>query len=136
MMHAFIFIFHLHNINAKCVYTCVSSHQGIFSASLCSLAGRYDNPTPTRFLVPTDCLKIPAQVDSCTPVSGWEHVLQKGSHDLNNFATCTQLWFSIFTEISTVSVVINVLSSDFCPKAQNFYGFETFFEVQTKIAYT
>ncbi len=31
------------------------------SASLCSLAGRYDNPIPTRFLAPIDCLKIPAQ---------------------------------------------------------------------------
>jgi hypothetical protein len=35
--------------------------QGINSASLCSLAGRYDIPIPTRFLVPIDCLKIPAQ---------------------------------------------------------------------------
>ncbi len=34
--------------------------QGINSASLCSLAGRYDNPIPTRFLAPIDCLKIPA----------------------------------------------------------------------------
>ena len=31
------------------------------SASLCSLAGRYDNPIPVRFLAPIDCLKIPAQ---------------------------------------------------------------------------
>ncbi len=31
------------------------------SASLCSLAGRYDNPIPTRFLAPIDCLKILAQ---------------------------------------------------------------------------
>jgi hypothetical protein len=30
------------------------------SVSLCSLAGRYDNPIPTQFLAPTDCLKIPA----------------------------------------------------------------------------
>jgi hypothetical protein len=30
------------------------------SASLCSLAGRYDNPIFTRFLAPIDCLKIPA----------------------------------------------------------------------------
>jgi hypothetical protein len=35
--------------------------QGINSGSLCSLAGRYDNPIPTRFLSPKDCLKIPAQ---------------------------------------------------------------------------
>jgi hypothetical protein len=35
--------------------------QGMNSASLCSLAGRYyDNPIPSRFLVPIDCIKIPA----------------------------------------------------------------------------
>jgi hypothetical protein len=28
---------------------------------LWSLVGRYDNPIPTRFLTPIDCLKIPAQ---------------------------------------------------------------------------
>ncbi len=33
---------------------------GTDSASLCSLAGRYDHPTPTRFLAPIDCSKIPA----------------------------------------------------------------------------
>jgi hypothetical protein len=30
------------------------------SASLCSLAGRYDNPIPTRFIDPIDCSEIPA----------------------------------------------------------------------------
>ncbi len=34
---------------------------GMNSASLCSLAGRYDNPIPLRFLAPIDTLKIPAQ---------------------------------------------------------------------------
>ncbi len=29
---------------------------------LCSQAGRYDNPIPTRFLALIDCLKIPAQM--------------------------------------------------------------------------
>jgi hypothetical protein len=33
------------------------------SASLYSLAGRYDKPLPTRFLAPMDCLKIPALLD-------------------------------------------------------------------------
>jgi hypothetical protein len=28
--------------------------------TVCSLAGRYDNPIPTRCLTPIDCLKIPA----------------------------------------------------------------------------
>jgi hypothetical protein len=32
------------------------------SASLCSLAGRYDNPIPPWFLAPIDFLKIPAQL--------------------------------------------------------------------------
>ncbi len=35
--------------------------QGINSASLCGLAGRYENPIPTCFLAPRDCLKITAQ---------------------------------------------------------------------------
>ncbi len=35
--------------------------QGMNSASLCSLAGRYDNPIPHRFLAPIDFLKIPSQ---------------------------------------------------------------------------
>ncbi len=35
--------------------------QGINPARLCSLAGRYDNPIPTRFLAPIHCFKIPAQ---------------------------------------------------------------------------
>jgi hypothetical protein len=32
------------------------------SASLCSLAGRYENPIPPRCLAPIDFLKIPAQL--------------------------------------------------------------------------
>jgi hypothetical protein len=36
--------------------------QGMNSASLCSLAGRYDNPLPPRFLAPIDSLKIPALI--------------------------------------------------------------------------
>jgi hypothetical protein len=34
--------------------------QGMNSASLCSLAGRYDNPIHTRCLNPIGCSKIPA----------------------------------------------------------------------------
>jgi hypothetical protein len=36
--------------------------QGMNSASLCNLAGRYDNPIPPQFLAPIDPLKIPALV--------------------------------------------------------------------------
>ncbi len=41
--------------------------QGINSASLCSQAGRYDNPIPNRFLARIDCSKIPAQVNEPPP---------------------------------------------------------------------
>jgi hypothetical protein len=34
--------------------------QGMNSAILCSLAGRYDNPLPPQFLAPIDSLKISA----------------------------------------------------------------------------
>ncbi len=36
--------------------------RGINSASLCSLEGQYDNPIPSRFLAPIDCLKIPFKI--------------------------------------------------------------------------
>ncbi len=38
-----------------------------FRQPTCSLAGRYDNPLPPRFLAPIDSLKIPAQI-SCLSV--------------------------------------------------------------------
>ncbi len=47
--------------------------QGMNSASICSLAGRYENPIPPRCLAPLDFLKIPAlcglcRADACFPV--------------------------------------------------------------------
>ncbi len=42
------------------IYSKEYARQGINSASLCSLADRYDYPIPSRFLTPTDCLKSPA----------------------------------------------------------------------------
>jgi len=41
-------------------------------ASLCSLAGRYDNPIPTRFLAHIDCFKIPALVKERQEASKFE----------------------------------------------------------------
>jgi hypothetical protein len=40
--------------------------QGTNPARLCSLAGHYDSPIPTQFIVPIDCLKIPAQNCRCS----------------------------------------------------------------------
>jgi hypothetical protein len=43
--------------------------QRMNSASLCSLAGRYDNPIPPRFVAPIVFLKIPAQDSGYTVLS-------------------------------------------------------------------
>ncbi len=54
--------FYVHGSNFKNFLEPRNRFQGMNSASLCSLAGRYNNPIPTRFLAPIDCLKIPALV--------------------------------------------------------------------------
>jgi hypothetical protein len=46
--------------------------QGIKSASLCNRASRYDNPIPTWFIAPIDCLKIPALNSDPIPALGRE----------------------------------------------------------------
>ncbi len=68
--------------------------QGINSASQCSLAGRYDNPIPTRFLAPIDCLKIPAQ--------------GTGSHCVGarGVFVVTSIFFTTKTVESTVALII------------------------------
>ncbi len=52
------------------------------SASLCSLAGRYDNLIPPRFLAPIDFLKIPAVVRATRQEPPSWHKLQpmEGAH--------------------------------------------------------
>ena len=60
--------------------------QGINSASLCSLAGRYDNPIPTRCLAPIDFLKIPALI------SHWPTGID--SHSLVGYRGKKPLWSS------------------------------------------
>ncbi len=50
--------------------------QEIDSSNLCSLAGWYDKPIPTRFRAPLDCSEIPAQatqaggIDSLQSIPG------------------------------------------------------------------
>ena len=44
------------------------------SASLCSLAGRYENPIPTWFLVPIDFLKIPALATKAGGIDFFESI--------------------------------------------------------------
>ncbi len=73
------------------------------SARLCSPAGRYDNPIPTRFLSPIDCLKIPAQQNQCrSGATVHKSLLENGECTESNaaysentqkvFLKCT-LWF-------------------------------------------
>ncbi len=68
--------------------------QGINSASLCSLAGLYDNPIPTRFLAPIDCLKIPAQSpQSWQPYGGKQLVFKTVHWDFSEINHCLFLFF-------------------------------------------
>ncbi len=52
----------------------------MYFASLCSLAGRYDNPIATRFLAPIDWLKIPVQYVA------YKKLVRKNLIQLFNFA--------------------------------------------------
>ncbi len=58
----FCFFLNVEKIRRRYFYK-LSSSPGIDFASLCSLAGLYDSPIPTRFLAPTDCCKIPTLED-------------------------------------------------------------------------
>jgi hypothetical protein len=75
--------------------------QVIDSAGLnSSLAGRYDNPIPTRFLAPIDCSKIPAQLGNRVVVSMGEVILQKSSEqifkdDVNGVSSTSDICFRI-----------------------------------------
>jgi hypothetical protein len=64
--------------------------QGVDSASLCSLAGRYDNPIPTRFLNPIDCPKIAAQI-TFTDWAGHKKVLLPGALAFPAVSVCSDL---------------------------------------------
>ncbi len=74
---------------------------------LCSLAGRYYNPIPTRFLAPIDCLKIPA------PGQLW----WKGMLDPNN-AIANNIWSCHFNLIPLeyLSTMHKCLTLDLCLK--------------------
>ncbi len=72
--------------------------QEMNSARLCSLAGRYDNPIPPRFLAPIDFLKIPALAKfplwvkgndfSLADPTSWNWPFPYTESSMNNFALC------------------------------------------------
>ncbi len=64
------------------------------SSKIQALASRYDNPVPTRFLAPTDCLKIPS-LESIT----YSTVLG------NFFATSPFQAFSVFCVPSQIPIL-------------------------------
>ncbi len=66
--------------------------QGMNSASLCSLAGRYDNPLPPRFLAPIDSLKIPALIT----IQSFEKIHQNPA---------LKRWATLFCEIGIVHLM-------------------------------
>jgi hypothetical protein len=73
--------------------------QGMNSASLCSLAGRYENPIPPRCLAPKDFLKIPAQ--NRASVDRLPCILVSINNLYICFAQCVEQgknWFFSFTQ--------------------------------------
>ncbi len=61
--------------------------QGIDSASLCGLTGRYDNSIHTQFLAPIDCSKIPAQSRKFKTRCGRRSRFQEPSLELSSQAS-------------------------------------------------
>jgi hypothetical protein len=85
--------------------------RGINSASLCSLAGRYDNPIPTRFLAPIDCSKILAQ-----------YTLEYVARPLEMFETI------VFTQLWSKNNVILRAFTPITPEVTDFVSFSPFWE--------
>jgi hypothetical protein len=54
--------------------------KGTISASLCRLAGRYDNPISSQFLALIECLKIPALHGTLAPVGPKVPVSEGGNY--------------------------------------------------------
>ncbi len=69
--------------------------QGMNFASQCSLAGRYDNPIPPRFLAPKDCLRIQALL-SCFLHGGCQEIFEETS---NRGKTTSQVGLEVFVAI-------------------------------------
>jgi hypothetical protein len=76
------------------------------SASLYSLAGRYDNPIPPRFLAPIDCLKIQALL-SCFLHGGCQEIFEKTS---NLGKTSSQVGLEVFV-VAIRDVVIGLATT-------------------------
>jgi len=91
-----------------------NSFQGINSARPGSLACRYDNPIPTRLLVPIDCFKIPAlqsyRRGPALPVG-----LILGSRTLNSAAKMPSLRYKCLH--ASCSIVYGTVFSQACRKS-------------------
>jgi hypothetical protein len=77
---------------------------GIDFASLCILAGRYDNPIPTPFLAPLYCYKIPAQAIQLGGIGSLESI--RGLLKSKKFGLSVGRWTldtPLLTEPNTIS---------------------------------
>jgi hypothetical protein len=77
-------------LRARIFYTIMEPRnrfQGMNSASLRSLAGRYDDPILPRCLAPIDSLKIPAQSLNLKSRYGTRNLFQEPSLELSSQAT-------------------------------------------------
>ncbi len=104
------------------------------SASLCRLAGRYDNPVPPWFLAPIDCLKIPTLQHNDMFVSVFvlchevcckvQWTTKIGEHTINSKATQTMRSLEIDClhsgpKLQAIFVMI-ILKSTYCTESTIF----------------
>ncbi len=86
------------------------------SASLCSLAGRYENPIPPRCLAPIDFLKIPALAGRYdNPIPTW----------FKNSSFCLREIYRFFKVICLAQRLYNI---------RNHYTYASSLQVNTEIA--
>ncbi len=79
--------------------------QGMNSASLCSLAGRYNKPIPPRFLAPIDFLKIPALITRSAILDNFRNFLRWPAFTYGS----PFLYDKITLSLSTISVQLHTV---------------------------
>ncbi len=96
-----------------CIFTFLRSPR-IDSAILCSMAGRYDNPNPIRFLAPIDCYKILALR------FGFIYLPLQYFHQTRTFSThsCVDRWYH---RVDRVLGFLSMQSSQF-ERGDRHYG--------------
>jgi hypothetical protein len=107
------------------------------TASLCSLAGRYGNPIPTRFLAPIDCTKILAllsywlakihRLEESIP-----HNRYLGSLNVDKYGLCVIIISLSNSQLLICIIQYFLIYSEFCMVLDDFRQEGRYFEINNK----